>query len=241
MTASLSRFARLGLLGTVALLSLAVAGCAGDDEARRITFATWKQAEPVPRPQLVQVPVHHTVAFATANGSVTETEREALAIFLRRNDVAPGGRITLSAALPSGNDATVLGSRLSAVRAELAALGYGSATLPPGTSAGAALPPDSIVVTARVLAMGAIPCPGYNEPIQLDLEHRPILSPGCANAVNLGLMVANPQDLLGQQTLAPADGMAVIPHIERYRADEVWPSGSPASNVPFRTDTSSAQ
>src|SRR3546814_3357270 len=33
-------------------------------------------------------------------------------------------------------------------------LGYGSATLPPGTSAGTTLPPDTIVVTARVVAVG---------------------------------------------------------------------------------------
>jgi pilus assembly protein CpaD len=239
MTAPLSRFTRIGLIGSLALFVLA--GCASEDEARRITFATWKQSEPVPQPQLVQVPVHHTVAFPASQGAVSETEREALGIFLRRNGIAPGGRVTLSASLPSGADATVLGTRLAAVRTELAALGYSSATLPPGTSAGAALPPDTIVVTARVTAVGAIPCPGYNTPIQLDLEHRPILSPGCANAVNLGLMVADPQDLLGQRTLAPADGAAVIPSIDRYRADEVWPAGAPANNVPFRTDTSSAQ
>ncbi len=238
MTHSGSRVFRLTLLGAVAVLSLALGGCA-NDEARRITFATWKQAEPVPQPQLVQVPVHHTVAFPVAAGAMSDTEREALAIFLRRNGIAPGGRVTLSAALPAGADAAILGNRLSAVRTELAALGYGSATLPPGTSAGTTLPADTIVVTARVVAVGAIPCPGYNTPVQLDLEHRPVLSPGCANAVNLGMMLANPQDLQGQQSLAPADGAAAALHIERYRAGQTWPSGEAASGVPFRASSSS--
>lgn len=238
MTHPGSRVSRLTLLGAVAALSLVLSGCA-NDEARRITFATWKQAEPVPQPQLVQVPVHHTVAFPATAGAMSDTEREALAIFLRRNAIARGGRVTLSAALPAGADAAMLGSRLSAVRTELAALGYGSATLPPGTSAGTTLPPDTIVVTARVVAVGAIPCPGYNTPVQLDLEQRPVLSPGCANAVNLGMMLANPQDLQGQQTLAPADGAAAALHIERYRTGQTWPSGSPSSNVPFRTSSSS--
>jgi pilus assembly protein CpaD len=97
------------------------------------------------------------------------------------------------------------------------------------------------VVTARVLAVGAIPCPGYNTPIQLDLEHRPELSPGCANAVNLGLMVANPQDLQGTNTLAPADGAAVLPSIDRYRTGQVYPNSNSSSTVPFRTETSTAQ
>jgi pilus biogenesis lipoprotein CpaD len=235
---SASPISRLSLIGAAVLLSLVLGGCA-NDEARRITFATWKQAEPVPQPQLVQVPVHHTVAFPAAAGAVTETEREALAIFLRRNGIAPGGRVTLSAALPAGADAALLGSRLSALRTDLAALGYGSATLPPGTSAGTTLPPDTIVVTARVLAVGAIPCPGYNTPVQLDLEHRPVLSPGCANAVNLGMMLAYPQDLQGSRTLAPADGAAVAPQIERYRTGQTWPASNGPSSVPFRTSSSS--
>src|SRR5690606_10619172 len=106
MTQPGSRAFRLTLLGAVAVLSLALGGCA-NDEARRITFATWKQAEPVPQPQLVQVPVHHTVAFAVTAGAMSDTEREALAIFLRRNAIAPGGRVTLSAALPAGADAAM--------------------------------------------------------------------------------------------------------------------------------------
>src|SRR3546814_15301667 len=71
-----SPISRLSLIGAAVLLSLTLGGCA-NDEARRITFATWKQAEPVPQPQLVQVPVHHTVVFPAAAGAVTETEREA--------------------------------------------------------------------------------------------------------------------------------------------------------------------
>ena len=236
MTISSSRPVRLSLFALLAALPLVVSGCAGDEE-RRITFATWKQAEPVPQARLAEVPVHHGVAFPATEGALSDTEREALTIFLRRNGIAPGGRVTLSAALPSGGDAAMLGARLAAVRTELADLGYSSATLPPGTSAGTDLPPDAVVVTARVLAVAAIPCPGYNTPIQLDLEHRPILSPGCANAVNLGLMVANPADLQTGQPLSPADGQAVVPAIERYRADVVWPESDGPSTVPFRETT----
>lgn len=238
MARPMSALSRLLLLGLVALPPLALGGCAAEDERARITFATWKQAEPVPQPQLAEVPVHHAVAFSAADGELSDTEREALTIFLRRNGIAPGGRVTLSAALPSGGDAAVLGARLAAVRTELADLGYSSATLPPGTSAGAGLPPETVVVTARVLAVAAIPCPGYNTPIQLDLEHRPVISPGCANAVNFGLMVANPADLQGGQVFGPADGAAVVPQITRYRADEVWPASEAPSTVPLRTTTS---
>ncbi len=236
MTQPISRHVRLALLGA-AVLPLFLAGCADPDQPRWNTYATWKQAEPVPQPQLAQVPVHHSVAFAGAGIELSDTEREALSLFLQRNAIAPGGRVTLSAALPSNGDATTLGARLSAVRGALAQLGYGAATLPPGSSAGSTLPPDAIVVTGRVLAVLPPDCPGYNQPLQFDLEHRPILSPGCANAVNLGLMVADPTDLQGTTPLAPADGAAAAPSIQRYRQGEVYPQSQPSSTVPLRTST----
>lgn len=240
MTRSSPLLRRAGLVGCSVLLAISLAGCA-NEEPRRITYATWKQAAPVPTPQLNQVPIHHAVAFPSAGGALSDTEREALAMFLRRNDVAPGARVTLSAAMPTSGNAALLGSRIAAVRAALAELGYYSASLPPGTAAGGELPADGVVVTARILAVAPVPCPGYNTPIQLDLEHRPVLSLGCTQAVNLGLMLANPLDLQGQGPLAPADGAAVLPSIERYRTDQVWPASSSPSSVPFRTTTQSSQ
>lgn len=238
MTRSPQTLRRAGLLTLTALASLMLAGCA-NDEPRRITYATWKQAAPVPQAQLAEVPTHHAVAFPAAGGTLSDTEREALAMFLQRNGIAPGSRVTLSTAMPSSGNAALLGNRIAAVRSALAELGYYSAALPPGTSAGSELPADSIVVTARVLSVAAVPCPGYNTPIQLDLEHRPVLSPGCTQAVNLGLMLANPLDLQGQNALAPADGSGVLPSVDRYRAGQVYPQDSSASSVPFRTNTKS--
>lgn len=236
MTEPIAPRLRLALLGA-AIVPLFLAGCADPDQPRWNTYATWKQAEPVPKPQLAQVPIHHSVAFGSAGIELSDTEREALSLFLQRNAIAPGARVTLSSALPSNGDAATLGARLNAVRGALAQLGYSAATLPPGSSAGSSLPPDSIVVTGRVLAVLPPDCPGYNQPLQFDLEHRPILSPGCANAVNLGLMVADPTDLQGTTPLAPADGAATVPSIQRYRQGEVYPSSQPSSSVPYRNTT----
>lgn len=238
MTRSSAPLGRAGLLALTAVAALVLAGCA-NDEPRRITFATWKQAAPVPQAQLAEVPTHHAVVFPAAGAELSDTEREAMAMFLQRNRIAPGSRVTLSAPMPSSGDAGLLGSRIAAVRSALAELGYYSAALPPGTSAGSQLPADTIMVTARVLSVAAVACPGYNTPVQLDLEHRPVLSPGCAQAVNLGLMVADPLDLQGQATLAPADGAAVLPSVDRYRTGQVYPHDDAASTVPFRTDTKS--
>jgi type IV pilus biogenesis protein CpaD/CtpE len=52
------------------------------------------------------------------------------------------------------------------------------------------------------------------------------------------MMLANPQDLQGLQTLSPADGAAVALQIERYRTGQTWPSSNGPSSVPFRTSSS---
>lgn len=235
MNRSAFRTRRLAVVATAILLPIMLAGCANYDEERRITFATWKQSEPIPRPTLAQTPVHHSVALS--NAQVSDVEREALEIFLRRNGIAPGARVTLSAPLPADGDAEALGRRLIAVRKALEGLGIGAATLPAGTGAGSALPTGSVMVTANVLAVVQPQCPGYNTPIQLDNEHRPIIEPGCTQAINLGLMLANPADLQNGQALSPADGEATGPAIQRYRANQVWPDSSPSSAVPFGDDT----
>jgi pilus biogenesis lipoprotein CpaD len=239
MTRNSTRSSRLAVAATAILLPLLLAGCAENDEARRITFATWKQMDPIPQPRLAQTPVHHSVAL-TPSGEISELEREALEIFLRRNGVAPGSRVTLSAPLPADGNAEALGRRLIAVRKAMADLGVSAATLPPGTGAGSQLPAGSVMVTGHVLAVVQPSCAGYNTPIQLDLEHRPVIEPGCSTAVNLGLMLANPADLQNGQPLSPADGEATTPAIQRYRADQVWPESPPPSAVPFGTDTTAS-
>lgn len=232
-----SRTRHIVVASAAMLLHLVLAGCAENDEPRRITLATWKQSDPIPQPQLNQVPVQHTVVV-TPTGEVSETEREALAIFLRRNGIGPGNRVTLSSSLPADGDTEALGRRLAAVRSALASFGLSAATLPPGTGAGAQHPSGTVTVTAHVLAVVPPTCPGYNTPITLDLEHRPVISPGCSNAANLGMMLANPADLQNGQALAPADGEATTLAIQRYRADKVWPDPPESSNlVPFRTST----
>ena len=46
---------------------------------------------------------------------------------------------------------------------------------------------------------------------------------GCSNANNLGVMVANPRDLVEGRTLEPADGEANARSVQRYRLGEITP------------------
>jgi pilus assembly protein CpaD len=96
---------------------------------------------------------------------------------------------------------------------------------------------DEIVVFAQTVAVLPPDCPGYNTPITLDYEWRPETKLGCANAVNLGLMVANPGDLAQGRPIGPADAEAQALAIQRYRTGAVYPQGEGQQNVPFRVVT----
>ena len=49
----------------------------------------------------------------------------------------------------------------------------------------------------------------------------PLSNLGCANAVNLGLMIAEPADLTRGRPLGTADGIREAEAVVRYRTDKV--------------------
>jgi pilus assembly protein CpaD len=200
-------------------LAYLVAGCTATEE-RQVTYATWRQANPLPQSQVQPVPVSHTVTFAPLSQRLTDIEREALLRFLVQSKVQAGDTVMLTVVPPKPGQPDQTAARVTVLRSVLARLGVSAgaefASIP-GVSA------NEILVTAQILTVMAPDCPGYNTPIALDFEQRPFLNLGCANATNLGLMVADPADLEKGRPLPPADGEAAALSIQRYRAGKITP------------------
>jgi pilus assembly protein CpaD len=97
---------------------------------------------------------------------------------------------------------------------------------------------EEIVVFAQTVAVLPPDCPGYNQPVTLDYEWRPNTRLGCANAINLGLMVANPSDLAQGRPIGPADAEMSAAAVNRYQTDKTYPTGDGLTSVPFRIATS---
>ena len=188
---------------------------------------TLPPAPPLPRPTLSTVEFQHAVQFPTGRAELTPLEAAGLQRF--------------AAALPSGRrlDARVVGHadvrgtgeanlRLSSRRAEavaeiLRAAGVGGiATVtqalgdPPGLAGERRV--DVLITSREVVLPG---CPDWSREPGFDPNNLPLSNLGCANAVNLGLMVADPGDLATGRPLAPADGSQQAEAIARYRADKV--------------------
>ena len=77
---------------------------------------------------------------------------------------------------------------------------------------------EIVVAAWTVLLPG---CPNWSGDPAFDPLNRPLSNLGCANAVNLGLMVADPRDLGPGTPLSPADGVREAEAITRYRTDKV--------------------
>jgi pilus assembly protein CpaD len=64
-------------------------------------------------------------------------------------------------------------------------------------------------------------CPDWSRQSGTDFSNQPHTNFGCATQSNLGLMVAEPKDLVSGRTLAPADGVHQAEGIVRYRTGKV--------------------
>jgi len=210
------------LLLAVALLPGLLAGC---NERRLVTYATWKQTDAFVEPQAVVQQLNHTVRFKTNSSELTAAEKAALLEFLDRQAIQPGTKVVLRSETANETEAATVSDRLAALRRVLAGRSLDvvmAAPNPEGKN-------EDVSVTAYKMAVAPINCPGYNAPIQLDQEWRPIWNTGCYNAVNLGLMLENPADLAAGRPLPPADGEAQELSIQRYRTGQTYPPENQAT------------
>ncbi|HZF35047.1 MAG TPA: CpaD family pilus assembly lipoprotein [Candidatus Angelobacter sp.] len=221
---------------SVLALTLAPLAMSACTDHRLVTEATWKQQEPVAQPQVQRVDVQHVIAFASKDLEISDVEREALAMFVRQSNLQPGSHVAVAAPTKTAAQAARSRNRLASVRNELQRQGISSSIVQaqPTNSQSTG---EEIVVFAQTVAVLPPDCPGYNQPISLDYEWRPATRLGCANAINLGLMVANPSDLAQGRPIAPADAEAMAAGVDRYRTDKTYPTGDGLASVPFRVVT----
>jgi pilus assembly protein CpaD len=96
---------------------------------------------------------------------------------------------------------------------------------------------ESVPANHAILGVGRYtvtlpPCPNWSSPPTAEYTNAHNSNWGCATATNLGLMVANPADLISGRTLAPADGMPATAAVTRYLNDRVKQPPTPTAS-PF--------
>lgn len=107
-------------------------------------------------------------------------------------------------------------------RDEVATLALGEPSPTRLTDAPGPFPHDRRVDILATTYLVRLPsCPDWSRDPGSDPLNHPLSNLGCANATNLGLMVADPADLARGRNLGPADATREAEAVVRYRSDKV--------------------
>lgn len=154
---------------------------------------------------------------------------------IRLRDMAASGKIGPSdRVFVSASGAPRLAEqRVGAVTAQL--LRYGIVASPTQL---AQLPPNYAIVEVTRTLVTLPPCPNWSKPSASDFGNQPSSNHGCANEVNLGMMVANPADLAGGTRLGPTAGQPAAAAVNRYLNDKVTALSESGKAEAFTSSTS---
>ena len=165
----------------------------------------------------------YEIHFAPNEERPRPDEMERLAAFLEREAVGYGDRISFVAAARTPVEAALSGRRQAALRASLARRGLTAGGGIENAAESRAVPADTVLLSIGRYVVTPPPCPDWSRPPTGDYTNNVGGNFGCATAYNLGLMVADPGDLVHGRTPGPADGDRAAIAIERYKADKIKP------------------
>jgi len=194
-----------------AAMALALAACQGGPEY-------WTGAEAQHGNSVEWVLIDHDMTFAPGSTAVSATERSKLVAFLDRHAVDHSDDLYVDAD-GLGNDGLGRGRRAAiekVLRHEHLRL-----TDAPAPAGGAAPQPGRVTLTIGRYIVVPPNCPDWRKPSQFDPNNTVSSNFGCATEANLGLMIADPRDLIVGQSIGPGEGGRNAATVARYRAGKV--------------------
>jgi type IV pilus biogenesis protein CpaD/CtpE len=218
---------RAAILLSTVLASSGLGACANTDQ--------WQPPRTAQQPQLELADYRYEVEFAPGTVVLATGAQESLRLFLARVGVLPGDRVYVIAAVPATaapqaavppsappGTTTGLGDlRLSEQRrgAVVTLLARNGIPVEPrGADLEVGSSSDSevvVLVRRRVVSLPA--CPDWTQRPNRDFDNQPISNWSCSTAVNFGLMLADPDDLIRGRDPGYADGAYLARSIESYR------------------------
>ncbi|WP_119420722.1 CpaD family pilus assembly lipoprotein [Desertibaculum subflavum] len=194
-----------------AILLLSLGACAREE-------AAWTAVEAPNRLQVDWRSEAFVASFPAGAAELAPDERAKLARFLVAGLRTGDERITLSP--PPDADRALTDRRVNHLRQIVA----GAAPRRPITVApiadGRLAAGSAMVVIGRYI-VSTPSCPNWRKPSGTDSANQPSSNIGCANETNLGLMVADPADLVVGRELDNAEAEAMNHGIRRYRENKV--------------------
>jgi pilus assembly protein CpaD len=164
-----------------------------------------------------------SIAFAGGSDHLSAGEAARLDRMVVAGAIRPADRVEINAAGPPG----LAERRAAAISREL--LRYGIVTQ---TVALGAVPANRAIVSVGRYAVTLPTCPNWSQSLSNDFTNALTSNYGCANATNLGLMVASPGDLVSGRSFTGTQAQPAAAAVQRYLTDRVKPPPVPTAS-PF--------
>jgi pilus assembly protein CpaD len=164
-----------------------------------------------------------SITFAGGADYLAAGEAARLDRMVLAGTIRPADRVAIAAAGPPG----LAGRRAAAISRELLRYGIVAQTL-----ALDAVPANHAIVSVGRYAVTLPTCPNWSQSLRYDFTNALTSNYGCANATNLGLMVASPADLVSGRSLAATEAQPAAAAVQRYLTDRVKQPPAPTAS-PF--------
>lgn len=200
----------------IAAMILMIAACKGPDD--------WSQADVEHRNDVDWVLIDHHVMFEPGQAALNRAQRDQLASFLDRHAVDSRDRIFIDAGY---GDDRLTTARRALVERELRRRDLdpqADEVLGAGRFGG-----DHVTVSIGRYVVTPAGCPDWRKPPGYDPNNTPSSNFGCITEANLGLMVADPRDLVVGKAPGPAEGQVNARGVSRYRAGRVGVPDAPST------------
>ena len=164
-----------------------------------------------------------SIAFAGGSDRLAAGEAARLDRMVLAGTIRPADRVRVAASGPPG----LAERRAAAISREL--LRYGIVAQ---TTALDAVPANHALVSVGRYSVTLPDCPNWSQSLSYDFTNAFTSNYGCANATNLGLMVASPGDLVSGRSFSGTNAQVTANAMQRYLTDRVKPPPSPTA-TPF--------
>ncbi len=210
---------RNNLKGTAILLGLVAAsfiltGCESESaqDMNPLIIGQWRQMPAHEQNHVEMVTLEHIVAFAPSAIRPGDREFSRMLDFIQESELASTDDIFLDAPRSAaGIHDAVNTARLEVLEGEFLQLGL-PVEIADEPMAGSANADRVVLVVKRAVAI-----PPDCDVEQPGLAQRPDWKVGCAVNASLGLMVADPRDLIRGRTLGPVDAESASKAVQVYR------------------------
>jgi pilus assembly protein CpaD len=152
------------------------------------------------------------LAFAGGSAYLPPGEVRKIDQWVLSGSIRPADRVQIAAGGPPG----LAERRAAAISSELLRYGIVAAPLTLDT-----VPANRAVVSIGRYAVTLPACPNWSESLAWEFTNALTSNYGCANATNLGLMVASPADLVSGRPFTGTAAQPAADAVKRYLEDRV--------------------